>query len=34
MPDLAARHGLRARFMDDWERLSHQRSKLRLTHKL
>jgi hypothetical protein len=25
---------LRARFMDDWERLPHQQSKLRITHKL
>ncbi|HEY1622247.1 MAG TPA: class I SAM-dependent methyltransferase [Streptosporangiaceae bacterium] len=28
---LAARHGLAARFMDDWEKLPHQQSKLRLT---
>ncbi|MFJ8584569.1 class I SAM-dependent methyltransferase [Streptomyces sp. NPDC093595] len=29
---LAARHGLVARFMDDWERLPHGQSKLRVTH--
>lgn len=29
---LAARHGLDARFMDDWERLPHGQSKLRVTH--
>ncbi|MFI9204974.1 class I SAM-dependent methyltransferase [Streptomyces sp. NPDC053048] len=29
---LAGRHGLTARFMDDWERLPHGQSKLRLTH--
>ncbi|MBT2368781.1 class I SAM-dependent methyltransferase [Streptomyces sp. ISL-10] len=29
---LAARHGLAARFMDDWERLPHGQSKLRVTH--
>ncbi|MFE0476969.1 class I SAM-dependent methyltransferase [Streptomyces sp. NPDC058947] len=28
---LAARHGLDARFMDDWERLPHRQSKMRLT---
>ncbi|MGW5616901.1 class I SAM-dependent methyltransferase [Streptomyces sp. NPDC003877] len=28
---LAARHGLAARFMDDWERLPHRQSKMRLT---
>ncbi|MES5817204.1 class I SAM-dependent methyltransferase [Streptomyces sp. RG80] len=28
---LAARHGLKARFMDDWERLPHRQSKIRLT---
>jgi SAM-dependent methyltransferase len=31
--ELAARHGLRARFMDDWERLPHEQSKLRVTHE-
>ncbi len=30
--DLAARHGLKARFMDDWERLPHKQSKIRVTH--
>jgi SAM-dependent methyltransferase len=30
---LAARHGLRARFMDDWERLPHEQSKLRVTRR-
>ncbi|CAL9338924.1 class I SAM-dependent methyltransferase [Streptomyces sp. enrichment culture] len=29
---LARRHGLQARFMDDWERLPHGQSKLRVTH--
>ncbi|MFI9824121.1 class I SAM-dependent DNA methyltransferase [Streptomyces sp. NPDC052013] len=29
--DLAARHGLSARFMDDWEELPHRQSKMRLT---
>jgi predicted TPR repeat methyltransferase len=28
---LAARHGLTARFMDDWADLGHPQSKLRLT---
>lgn len=28
---LAAAHGLRARFMDDWERLPHKQSKIRIT---
>ncbi|GGY47139.1 class I SAM-dependent methyltransferase [Streptomyces djakartensis] len=28
---LAARHGLDARFMDDWERLPHGQSKMRVT---
>lgn len=28
---LAGRHGLRARFMDDWERLPHGQSKIRVT---
>ncbi|MEV5412629.1 class I SAM-dependent methyltransferase [Thermopolyspora sp. NPDC052614] len=28
---LAARHGLRATFMDDWERLPHKQSKIRIT---
>ena len=28
---LAAKHGLRARFMDDWESLPHEQSKLRVT---
>jgi hypothetical protein len=31
---LAARHGLRARFMDDWESLPHEQSKLRVTHEV
>jgi SAM-dependent methyltransferase len=30
---LAARHGLRARFMDDWELLPHEQSKIRVTHR-
>ncbi|GAA3136755.1 class I SAM-dependent methyltransferase [Streptosporangium carneum] len=30
--DLAARHGLKATFMDDWERLPHKQSKIRVTH--
>ncbi|MFD3543639.1 class I SAM-dependent methyltransferase [Streptomyces sp. NPDC058662] len=29
--DLAARHGLTARFMDDWERFGHGQSKIRVT---
>ncbi|MEV4194455.1 class I SAM-dependent methyltransferase [Streptomyces toxytricini] len=29
--DLAARHGLTARFMDDWEQLGHGQSKIRVT---
>jgi SAM-dependent methyltransferase len=29
---LAEQHGLKARFMDDWERLPHGQSKLRVTH--
>ena len=29
---LAARNGLQARFMGDWELLPHQQSKLRVTH--
>ncbi len=29
---LAARHGLQARFMADWELLPHEQSKLRVTH--
>lgn len=28
---LAARHGLKARFMDDWERLPYRQSKIRVT---
>jgi SAM-dependent methyltransferase len=31
LTDLAARHGLHARFMDDWEQLPHRQSKMRLT---
>jgi hypothetical protein len=30
---LAAKHGLAARFMADWERLPHKQSKLRITHE-
>ncbi|GLX39813.1 methyltransferase [Streptomyces roseochromogenus] len=29
--DLAAKHGLKARFMDDWEKLGHGQSKIRVT---
>ncbi|MFV0133506.1 class I SAM-dependent methyltransferase [Streptomyces sp. HMX87] len=29
--DLAARYGLAARFMDDWEKLPHRQSKIRIT---
>ncbi|MEU2250302.1 class I SAM-dependent methyltransferase [Streptomyces sp. NPDC019224] len=29
--DLAARHGLRARFMEDWEKLGHGQSKIRVS---
>jgi hypothetical protein len=29
---LAAARGLAATFMDDWEQLPHEQSKLRLTH--
>ncbi|NRQ36134.1 class I SAM-dependent methyltransferase [Nonomuraea sp. NN258] len=31
---LAAKHGLRARFMDDWEQLPHKQSKIRVTRTL
>jgi len=31
LTDLAARYGLSARFMDDWEKLPHRQSKMRLT---
>ncbi|MEY9212395.1 class I SAM-dependent methyltransferase [Thermobifida halotolerans] len=30
---LAEKHGLAARFMDDWERLPHGQSKIRVTHR-
>jgi SAM-dependent methyltransferase len=30
---LAARHGLRAQLMDDWELLPHEQSKIRVTHR-
>ncbi|MFF7840951.1 class I SAM-dependent DNA methyltransferase [Streptomyces ossamyceticus] len=30
--ELAAQHGLTARFMDDWEELPHRQSKIRLSH--
>ncbi len=30
---LAESHGLRAQFMDDWERLPHKQSKIRVTHR-
>ncbi len=30
---LAEKHGLQARFMDDWELLPHEQSKLRVTHQ-
>jgi len=30
--DLAARHGLRAEFSEDWEKLRHKQSKIRVTH--
>jgi predicted TPR repeat methyltransferase len=30
--DLAEKHGLSARFMEDWEQTGHKQSKLRLTH--
>ena len=29
---LAGKHGLAARFMDDWEELPHGQSKIRVTH--
>jgi ubiquinone/menaquinone biosynthesis C-methylase UbiE len=29
---LATKHGMQARFMDDWELLPHEQSKLRVTH--
>ncbi len=32
LTDLAARHGLRARLMEDWELLPHEQSKIRVTH--
>ena len=31
---LAAKHGLQARFMDDWELLPHGQSKLRVTYEI
>ncbi|CAL9429471.1 class I SAM-dependent methyltransferase [Streptomyces sp. Tu 3180] len=31
LAELAAEHGLAARFMDDWEELPHKQSKMRLT---
>jgi SAM-dependent methyltransferase len=31
LAQLAARHGLQARLMDDWERLPHRQSKIRVT---
>jgi SAM-dependent methyltransferase len=31
--DLAARHGLNAQFMTDWEELPHQQSKIRVTRR-
>lgn len=31
LAELAARHGLQARLMDDWERLPHRQSKIRVT---
>ena len=31
LTDLAATHGLTARFMDDWEELPHKQSKIRVT---
>ena len=30
---LAARHGLKARLMDDWAALGHPQSKIRVTHQ-
>jgi len=30
--DLARKHGLAARFMEDWEELPHGQSKIRVTH--
>jgi SAM-dependent methyltransferase len=30
---VAAKHGLQAQFMDDWEQLPHEQSKLRVTHR-
>ena len=32
LTSLAERHGLTARFMDDWEELPHSQSKIRVTH--
>ncbi len=32
--DLARRHGLEGRFMDDWEELPHDQSKLRVTRPI
>ncbi|MGX1563284.1 class I SAM-dependent methyltransferase [Streptomyces sp. NPDC055506] len=31
LTELAAKHGLNARFMDDWEELPHRQSKMRVT---
>lgn len=33
LTDLAARHGLAARFMADWEELPHKQSKIRVSHR-
>ncbi|HUZ23418.1 MAG TPA: class I SAM-dependent methyltransferase [Streptosporangiaceae bacterium] len=34
LTDLARRHGLEARFMDDWELLPHDQSKIRVTRPI
>ena len=33
LTDLAARHGLEATFMADWETLPHDQSKIRVTRR-
>jgi SAM-dependent methyltransferase len=34
LTDLARRHGLEARFMEDWDRLPHDQSKIRVTRPI
>jgi hypothetical protein len=34
LTDLAKKHGLEAQFMDDWELLPHDQSKIRVTRPI